>query len=42
MTPTKYGEGKTYTTIGLNDSLCNLGINSIAAIREPSMGPVLE
>lgn len=40
MTPTKYGEGKTCTTIGLTDSVCNLGKKAIAAIREPSMGPV--
>lgn len=40
ISPTKYGEGKTTVTIGLNDSLCNLGKNSIAVLREPSLGPV--
>ncbi len=38
--PTPYGEGKTTITIGLNDALCRLGKNSIATLREPSLGPV--
>lgn len=38
--PTPYGEGKTTVTIGLNDALCKLGKNSIATLREPSLGPV--
>lgn len=40
INPTKAGEGKTTTTIGLNDALNKLGVNSIVALREPSMGPV--
>jgi formate--tetrahydrofolate ligase len=38
--PTPAGEGKTTTTIGLNDALNRIGKKSIAALREPSMGPV--
>lgn len=38
--PTKYGEGKTTTVIGLVDSLNKLGINGIGTLREPSMGPI--
>lgn len=40
ITPTPAGEGKTTTTIGLAQGLCKLGKKAIAAIREPSMGPV--
>ncbi|MEA3422145.1 MAG: formate--tetrahydrofolate ligase [Acidobacteriota bacterium] len=40
MTPTPAGEGKTTTTIGLTDALCSLGKNAVAALREPSLGPV--
>ena len=40
INPTPYGEGKTTLSIGLNDSLNKLGVNSIAALREPSLGPV--
>lgn len=40
ITPTKAGEGKTTTTIGLHDGLRKLGINSLAVLREPSLGPV--
>ena len=39
MTPTKAGEGKTTTTVGLADGLNRLGKNCIAALREPSLGP---
>ena len=38
--PTPYGEGKTTISIGLNDALCKIGKNSVAVLREPSMGPV--
>ena len=38
--PTPEGEGKTTLSIGLNDSLNKLGYNSVACLREPSMGPV--
>jgi formate--tetrahydrofolate ligase len=40
ITPTPAGEGKTTVTIGLAEGLCQLGKRAIAAIREPSMGPV--
>jgi formate--tetrahydrofolate ligase len=40
ITPTPAGEGKTTVTIGLAQALCKLGKRGIAAIREPSMGPV--
>ena len=39
ITPTPLGEGKTTTTIGLTQALGHLGKTSIAAIRQPSMGP---
>ena len=41
MTPTPAGEGKTTVSIGLNEALNRLGKNSIAVLREPSLGPVL-
>lgn len=40
MTPTKAGEGKTTTTVGLTDALRLLGKNAVACLREPSLGPV--
>lgn len=40
ITPTKAGEGKTTTTIGLNDGFNKIGVKSIACLREPSLGPV--
>lgn len=40
INPTPYGEGKTTVSIGLNDGLNKLGKNSIAVLREPSLGPV--
>lgn len=40
ITPTQAGEGKTTTTIGLHDGLRKIGVNSIACLREPSLGPV--
>ena len=40
ITPTKAGEGKTTTTIGLHDGLRRIGVKSIAVLREPSLGPV--
>ncbi|MEM7115004.1 MAG: formate--tetrahydrofolate ligase [Chloroflexota bacterium] len=39
ITPTPLGEGKTTTTIGLVQGLGAIGKNSIACIRQPSMGP---
>ena len=38
--PTPFGEGKTTMSIGLVDSLRYLGENAMAALREPSLGPV--
>ena len=40
ITPTKAGEGKTTTAIGLADGLSLLGKNALACLREPSLGPV--
>ncbi len=40
ITPTPAGEGKTTTSIGLLDSLNAFGKKAIAALREPSLGPV--
>lgn len=40
ITPTPAGEGKTTTTIGLADGLKLIGKNVVAALREPSLGPV--
>lgn len=40
ITPTPAGEGKTTTSIGLADALRKCGKNSVAALREPSLGPV--
>tara|TARA_Y100000022_G_scaffold73578_2_gene63356 strand:- start:1809 stop:3491 length:1683 start_codon:yes stop_codon:yes gene_type:complete len=39
MTPTTAGEGKTTTSVGLNDGLNYIGKKSIVALREPSLGP---
>ena len=39
ITPTPAGEGKTTTTIGLNDALNCIGKKSIICLREPSLGP---
>lgn len=40
ITPTPAGEGKTTTTVGLADGLKMIGKSVIAALREPSLGPV--
>jgi formate--tetrahydrofolate ligase len=40
ITPTKFGEGKTTTSIGLTMGLNRIGKKSIVALREPSLGPV--
>ena len=40
MTPTPAGEGKTTVSIGLAQAIAKLGKNVIAALREPSLGPV--
>ena len=39
MTPTTAGEGKTTTSVGLNDGLNFIGKKSMVALREPSLGP---
>lgn len=39
MSPTPEGEGKTTLTIGLSQSLRLLGKKTVAAIRQPSLGP---
>lgn len=41
INPTPAGEGKTTTTVGLGESLAKIGVNSIIALREPSLGPVM-
>lgn len=40
ITPTPAGEGKTTTSIGLNEGLNKIGKKSIVVLREPSLGPV--
>ncbi|HWC02476.1 MAG TPA: formate--tetrahydrofolate ligase [Methylomirabilota bacterium] len=40
VTPTPLGEGKTTTTVGLSMALNRIGCRTIAAIRQPSLGPV--
>ncbi len=40
MTPTISGEGKTVNTIGLTQGLVKRGHKAVAALREPSLGPV--
>lgn len=41
INPTKAGEGKSTTTIGLGDALKSLGHQTMIALREPSLGPVM-
>ncbi len=40
LTPTKAGEGKSTTTVGLVDGLAHIQKNVIGCLREPSLGPV--
>lgn len=40
ITPTPPGEGKSTVTVGLTQALNKFGYSSIAALREPSLGPV--
>jgi formate--tetrahydrofolate ligase len=40
ITPTKAGEGKTTTAIGLIEGLARIGLQPALCLREPSMGPV--
>jgi formate--tetrahydrofolate ligase len=39
ISPTPAGEGKTTTTVGLSDGLNRIGKKTMAALREPSLGP---
>lgn len=41
INPTPAGEGKTTTTIGLSQALNKIGVKSIVALREPSLGPCM-
>ena len=40
MTPTRAGEGKTTTTVGLTQAMGRLGHRVAATLREPSLGPI--
>jgi len=40
ITPTPLGEGKTVTAVGLSESMNAIGIKTMLALREPSLGPV--
>ncbi|MBV9817077.1 MAG: formate--tetrahydrofolate ligase [Solirubrobacterales bacterium] len=40
MTPTRAGEGKTTTLVGLTQGLGVIGRNPVACLREASLGPV--
>ena len=40
MTPTKAGEGKTTTLVGLTQGMGHIGKRAVACLREPSLGPV--
>lgn len=40
VSPTPAGEGKTTTSIGLQEGMCKLGKKSVVVLREPSLGPV--
>ena len=39
-TPTRFGEGKTVTTVGLGQAMNRIGTKAIITLREPSLGPV--
>lgn len=41
INPTPAGEGKTTTTVGLGQAMTKIGKNTIIALREPSLGPVM-
>jgi len=40
ITPTPAGEGKTTITVGVVDSLWQIGKKAMVALREPSLGPI--
>lgn len=39
ISPTPAGEGKTTTSVGLNDGLNKIGKKAVVCLREPSLGP---
>ena len=41
MTPTKAGEGKTTTSVGLAQGLGRIGKKGCVVLREPSLGPIM-
>ena len=41
ISPTKAGEGKTTMTVGLGQGFYHVGKQSVIALREPSLGPVM-
>lgn len=41
INPTPAGEGKSTVTVGLGQALNKIGKNSVIALREPSLGPVM-
>ena len=40
LTPTKAGEGKTTTAIGLEEGFYKIGEKAVLCLREPALGPV--
>src|SRR6185295_8437905 len=40
ISPTPAGEGKTTCTVGLTQAARRIGVRSMCALREPSLGPV--
>ena len=40
MTPTPAGEGKTTTAVGLAQAMGQQGVNVVATLREPFLGPI--
>ncbi len=40
MTPTRHGEGKTVTAIGLADGFAKLRRSAVVCLRQPSLGPI--
>jgi formyltetrahydrofolate synthetase len=40
MTPTRAGEGKTTTSVGLTEGMGYIGRDPVLCLREPSLGPV--
>ena len=40
ITPTRAGEGKTTTSVGLTQGLGKIGKRVVATLREPSLGPI--